>query len=136
MLCLDRLKKMGSESAGGRSASPGLLRPTFGGGLAPVLPPDGLPVFGQVHLERLHVLVEAQGAHGPQYVVTIDRLALLLQALVRGLRRDERDELRNALLDRFLGFFCYFRILGQSVLHYSGNVGNGQVSILMNWFGG
>lgn len=54
--------------------------------------------FGEVDLERVDVLVEAQSAHGPQQVFAVDGLALLLLALVAGLRGDEADKLRHALL--------------------------------------
>lgn len=54
--------------------------------------------FGEVDLERVDVLVEAQRAHGPKQVLAVDGLALLLLALVAGLGGDEADELRHALL--------------------------------------
>jgi hypothetical protein len=59
---------------------------------------DGFTVLGQINLERFHVLVKAQRAHGPQQVVPVDRLALFLEALVTRLRRDKRNEFRYAFL--------------------------------------
>ena len=66
------------------------------GGLALAL--DGLAGLLQVDLERADVVVEAERRHGEQDVLAVDRLALLLVAPLRRLRRDERDELADALL--------------------------------------
>jgi len=43
--------------------------------------------------QRLDVFVEAQGAHGPEEIVPVDRLSLLLLAFVAGFGGDERNEL-------------------------------------------
>ena len=43
-----------------------------------------LPIELDVQLEGLDVVLEAERGHGPQQVVAVDGLALLLHALVAG----------------------------------------------------
>ena len=42
-----------------------------------------LSVTGQVNLQSFGVVFEAQRRHGEQYILAIDRLSLLLLALLR-----------------------------------------------------
>ncbi|KAJ8524521.1 hypothetical protein ON010_g16597 [Phytophthora cinnamomi] len=92
---------------------------------------DRLAVLLQVELERLHVAVEAQRAHGPDDVVAVDGLALLLLALVAGLARDERDELAHALLHRLLAVLGDLGRGRQRHLHDARDVGGGQEAVLL-----
>ena len=41
-----------------------------------------ISVLLQVDLEGVHVLLESEGGHGPEQIVPVDSLALLLLALV------------------------------------------------------
>lgn len=68
---------------------------------------DRFPVFGQVNLERLHVLVKAQSAHGPQKIITVNCLAFFLQALVTRFGCDEGNEFRNAFLYSIIIIMCH-----------------------------
>ena len=49
----------------------------------------GLPVLLEVELERLHVVVEAQGRHREQDVLAVDGLPLLGLAPLTGLTGDK-----------------------------------------------
>lgn len=70
--------------------------------------PQSQNVPGQVHLQRLNVLVKPKSAHRPKDVVPVDGLALLTLALVRRLRRDEGHKLGDTLLDGILPVFRDF----------------------------
>lgn len=56
----------------------------------------------KVYLQRLRVVLEPEADHRIQDVLPADRLPLLELALLRGLRRDEADELGDALLHTLL----------------------------------
>ena len=43
-----------------------------------------LAEFVEVKLEGLHVVLETEGAHGPQQIISVDGLPLLALALVAG----------------------------------------------------
>mmetsp|Transcript_340 Transcript_340/g.996 ORF Transcript_340/g.996 Transcript_340/m.996 type:complete len:267 (+) Transcript_340:261-1061(+) len=127
-----------SPSVGGRLGGPPHRRPTSCPSGPPcwllrLVPPHGLPVLGEVQLERLNVLVKPEGRHGPQKIVPIDRLALFLHALVRRLGGDERYKFGHTLLHRLLGVLGNLGVLRESVLHDPSNVGDGQVSILLTY---
>lgn len=92
-----------------------------------------IPILGEVNLERFDVLVKAEGGHGPEEIVSVDGLALFLQALVRGFGRDEGNELGDALLDSLFGVFGNLCVLGECILHDAGNVGDREVAILWEW---
>jgi hypothetical protein len=83
----------------------------------------------------LNVRVEAQRTHRPQYIVAVNRLALLLDAFVTRLRRDEANKLGHALLDRLLGILADLGVRGQDRLHDSGDVRDGQIPILLAGLG-
>lgn len=55
-----------------------------------------------MYLESLCVVLEAQGEHSIQDVLSTNRLPLLHLALLCGLRRNEADKLRNTFLHAFL----------------------------------
>lgn len=91
---------------------------------------DGLTILAQINLQRLHVLIESQGTHGPQQIVPVDRLAFLLHAFIRGLGGHEGYEFGYGFLDRLFGIFTDFGVGRKGVFHYARYVGYGQVSIL------
>jgi hypothetical protein len=43
-----------------------------------------LAILAKIDLERLRVVLESKGGHGEKNVFTVDSLALLLLALLRG----------------------------------------------------
>lgn len=74
------------------------------------------------------VLVEAQHINRSQQVFPVNCLPLLYLTLLACLAGDEGNKLGNTLLDCFLCIFGDLRIFGQSFLHYSADVGDGQKS--------
>lgn len=105
-----------------------------------------LAVLGQVDLERLGIVFEAQRRHGIQDVFAVDRLSLFLMALLRGCdgsvslssrdaalprcwahgtRRtfagDKGDKLADALLHALLGLLGNLCVLGEGILHDAGD---------------
>ena len=90
-----------------------LMWPSHHSGFLPL----HLPILVQVNLERIHVVLEAQGSHGPEKIVAVDRLPLLLLALIGSLSCYEADELRHALLHRLLRLLRYLRVRRQRLLH-------------------
>lgn len=76
-----------------------------------------LAVLGEVDLERLNVLIEAQCAHRPQNIVSIDRFPLLLLALIARLAGDEGNEFRYALLNAFFRVLAHLGRYRKHSLH-------------------
>lgn len=101
-------------------------------------------VFGEIDFERFGVIFKAQGCHGKQDILTVDRLPFLMLTLfggwmektknrpcVRGVGKkglekkprkrtfacDERNELAHAFLHTFLRFFGNFGIFRKGQLH-------------------
>lgn len=69
-------------------------------------------VFCKVHLQYLIVSLEAQNLDRWQYILPVDRLPLLVLALLAGLARNERNKLRHALLNSLLGVLGDFGVFG------------------------
>lgn len=87
---------------------------------------DGVPVLAQVELQDVQVALEPQRIDRPEQILPVDGLALLVFTLLAGLARDERYELRHALLNRLLGVFCDLSVLWQRLLHDAADVGDWQ----------
>ena len=81
-----------------------------------------LPQFRKVDLQRLRIVLEAEVGHGVEDVLAANRLALLDLALLRRLRRDEADELGDALLHALLGLLRDLRRPRHRRLHYPRHV--------------
>ncbi|KAK9156340.1 hypothetical protein Sjap_003820 [Stephania japonica] len=105
-----------------------LTGPPSGGGPLPL----HLPKLLQVHLQRLHVVLESQSRHRPEKIVTVDRLPLLSLTLIRRLSRDEAYELRHALLHRLLRVFRDLRVRWQRFLHDPTHVRYWQKPVLLS----
>mmetsp|Transcript_6719 Transcript_6719/g.24225 ORF Transcript_6719/g.24225 Transcript_6719/m.24225 type:complete len:236 (-) Transcript_6719:121-828(-) len=95
--------------------------------------PLSLSELLQVHLEGLHVVLEAEGGHRPQQVLPIDGFPLLPLALVAGLTRDEGDELRDALLHGLLRVLGYLGVVRKRFLHNSRDIRDGQIPVLLSY---
>ena len=54
-----------------------------------------ISVLLQVDLEGVHVLLESEGGHGPEQIVPVDGLALLLLALVAGPASSEEPQRKS-----------------------------------------
>lgn len=78
----------------------------------------------KVYLESLCVVLKAQSRQCMQKILPANGLPLILQALLRRLRGDEGDELRDALLDAFLSILGDFGGRRNRVLHDSRYIGN------------
>lgn len=71
---------------------------------------DCLPIPRQVLLQRVDVLVEAQGAHSPQNIIAVDSLPLLTLAFVACLGRDKAHKLTHAFLNGVLPVLGHLRV--------------------------
>lgn len=92
----------------------------------------GLAVAAEEEGEGLHVVVEAELAHGPQHVVGGDGLALLALAALVGLAGDEADVLGDALLDGLLGVVGDLCMGRKDTAHDAYDVGYGHVLVLFS----
>jgi hypothetical protein len=76
---------------------------------------DCFTIPGEVLLERVDILVKTECAHSPQYIIAVDRFALLSLALVAGLGRNEADKLAHAFLNRVLSVLCDLGVVWQGL---------------------
>ena len=70
-----------------------------------------LPVLAEIELEDVDVAFEAERINRPQQILTVDGLTLFVLTLFAGFAGDERNELRNAFLNCFLGVFGDLSVL-------------------------
>lgn len=95
--------------------------------------PHAFAVFSKVHLQYLIVSLEAQNLYRWQYILPVDRLSLLVLALLAGLARNKRNKLRDALLNSLLGVLGDFGVIGQGLFHDPADIGNGKESRIIGW---
>lgn len=90
-----------------------------------------LTIALQVTTEGVHVVLEAQPAHGPDYVFGTDGHAMLPLATLVGLASDKGYVFRGALLDRIFGVVGSLGVHRQDAAHDTNDVGDRQVMILL-----